>query len=71
MNFAPVKSEKGIISNIQRVIVTGIPNSKKKLSSGTKVRIFAWQWIVLSLIVIVAIALIRHVMMDYVMDSFV
>ena len=68
MNFVPVKSERGIISNVQRVIVTNFPKSKKTISSGTKVRIFAWQWIVLSLVVIVAIVLIRHVMMDNVMD---
>ena len=67
MNFAPVKSEGGIVSNVQRLIITNFPYPKKKISSGTKVRFFAWQWIMLSLVVIVAIILINHVMRDYVM----
>ena len=66
MNIVSANPKTAKVDNIKLDTARSGLIKKKSIQADTKVRIFAWQWIVLGIVVIAAIALIRHVMFDYV-----
>lgn len=66
MNVVPANPKTAKIDNVKLDAARSGLIKKKSMQADTKVRIFTWQWIILAIVVIAAIALIRHVMFDYV-----
>ena len=66
MNVVSANTKTANIDNVKLDAAKSGLIKKKSMQADTKVRIFAWQWIILGTVVIAAIALIRHVMFDYV-----